>query len=111
MPRVAVLGAGAWGTAIAGVLASRLEVSLWARDFAQAQAMAQTRRNERYLPGVEIPNAVLVTARLEEALARRELVLAATPVAALREVLQALPPSTPLVWLCKGFEESSGALP
>ena len=48
--RVAVLGAGAWGTAIASVLAARHEVTLWARDPAQADAMARTRRNQRYLP-------------------------------------------------------------
>ncbi len=111
MTRVAVLGAGAWGTAIACVLASRLEVSLWARDASQAQAMAQSRRNPRYLPGVEIPNPVLVTSRLEEALSRRELLLAATPVAGLREVLQKAKGAGAVVWLCKGFEESSGCLP
>ena len=60
--RVAVLGAGAWGTAIASVLAARLDVTLWARDRAQAEAMARTRRNERYLPNVEIPAAVKVSA-------------------------------------------------
>ena len=58
MKRVAVLGAGAWGTSIAAVLAGRLEVTLWARDPAQAEALARTRRNERYLRGIEIPAAV-----------------------------------------------------
>ena len=53
-----MLGAGAWGTAIASVLAPRLDVTLWARDPAQAESMARLRRNERYLPGVEIPAAV-----------------------------------------------------
>ena len=47
MARVAVLGAGAWGTALASVLSARLEVALWARDRAQAQAIAASRRNER----------------------------------------------------------------
>jgi glycerol-3-phosphate dehydrogenase (NAD(P)+) len=55
--RVAVLGAGAWGTSIASVLAGRLDVTLWARDPAQAEVLARTRRNERYLRGVEIPAA------------------------------------------------------
>jgi len=107
--RVAVLGAGAWGTSIASVLAPRLEVTLWARDPAQAAAIARTRRNERYLRGVEIPARVKVTANLEEA--RGDLVLAATPVAGLREVLEKIGASRPVVWLCKGFEEGSGLLP
>jgi glycerol-3-phosphate dehydrogenase (NAD(P)+) len=108
---VAVLGAGAWGTAIAAVLAPRLEVALWARDAAQAQAMTRARRNERYLPGIELPAALAVTSDLGEALQGVELILLATPVAAMRELLAAVPRTTPLVWLCKGFEEGSGMLP
>ena len=51
--RVAVLGAGAWGTAIAAVLAARLEVALWARDAGAGRERSRnTRRNERYLPGI-----------------------------------------------------------
>ena len=80
MKRVAVLGAGAWGTAIASVLAARLDVTLWARDPAQAEAIARTRRNERYLPGIEIPAAVKVTSDLADP-QRASSFLAATPVA------------------------------
>ena len=107
--RVAVLGAGAWGTAIACVLAARLEVALWARDAQQARTLAQTRRNERYLSGIEIPAAVSVTDDLGKATSGISLALVATPVAGLREILRQLKP--PLVWLCKGFEQGSGALP
>src|SRR5687768_10236988 len=103
--RVAVLGAGAWGTAMACALASRLEVVLWARDPQQAAVLAQTRRNERYLRGVEIPAAVGVSADLAVALAGARLVLAATPVAGLRDLLKKLGRGAPLVWLCKGFEQ------
>ena len=109
MTRVAVLGAGAWGTAIATVLSSRLEVALWARDAAQAAAIAGTRRNERYLPGIALPRQVEVEADLAVALDGAELALAATPVAGLREVLPKV--RLPLVWLCKGFEEGSGLMP
>ncbi|HEX6530117.1 MAG TPA: NAD(P)H-dependent glycerol-3-phosphate dehydrogenase [Burkholderiales bacterium] len=105
MKRVAVLGAGAWGTSIAAVLAPRLEVTLWARDAAQAQAMARTRRNERYLPGVAIPETVEITAEFPSA----ELFLVATPVSGLREVTKKI--DAPLVWLCKGFERDTGLLP
>ncbi len=111
MARVAVLGAGAWGSALAAVLSARLEVALWARDRAQAEAIAATRRNERYLPGVEIPPAVEVTADLGRATAAAQLLLAATPVAGLRELAQKIGARTPVVWLCKGFEEGSGLLP
>jgi glycerol-3-phosphate dehydrogenase (NAD(P)+) len=104
--RVAVLGAGAWGTAIAAVLAARHEVTLWARDPAQADSIARTRRNQRYLPKVEIPRSVKVGTDFPTS---ADLFLAATPVAGLRDVLQRKP--APLVWLCKGFEGNTGLLP
>lgn len=109
--KVAVLGAGAWGTAISCVLAKRMEVCLWARDAAQAQAIRDTRRNERYLPGVALPASLSVAADLAAAASGAELLLAATPVAGLREVLGKLGRPGALVWLCKGFEPGSGALP
>jgi glycerol-3-phosphate dehydrogenase (NAD(P)+) len=108
---LAVLGAGAWGTAISCVLARRFAVRLWARDPAQARAIAQSRRNERYLPGAELPASVAVTDDLAAATADAELLLAATPVAGLRELLARLKGESGVVWLCKGFEEGSGALP
>ena len=111
MAKVAVLGAGAWGTAMAAVLSGRLEVSLWARDRAQAEAIGRTRRNERYLPGIELPRAVAVGADLTAAISGAQLAIAATPVAGLRDLLLKLGADTPLVWLCKGFEEGSGLLP
>jgi glycerol-3-phosphate dehydrogenase (NAD(P)+) len=104
-----VLGAGAWGTAIAAVLSARLEVALWARDPAQAAALTKTRCNERYLPGVALPGKVEIQSDLVLALQGAALALAATPVAGLREVLPKV--KLPLVWLCKGFEEGTGLLP
>ena len=109
--RIAVLGAGAWGTSIAAVLAARLDVTLWARDAAQARSIEQTRRNERYLPGIPVPASVVVSSDLSKTVAGARLVLAATPVAGLRELLEKIRSVTSLVWLCKGFEEGSGALP
>jgi glycerol-3-phosphate dehydrogenase (NAD(P)+) len=107
--RVAVLGAGAWGTAIAAVLGARLQVALWARDPAQAEAISRSRYNERYLPGIALPATVAVRSDPGLALKGVDLVLVATPVAGLREVLSMV--KLPLVWLCKGFEEGSGLLP
>jgi glycerol-3-phosphate dehydrogenase (NAD(P)+) len=109
--RLAVLGAGAWGTAISCVLAARLEVTLWARDAAQAATIGVSRRNERYLPGFELPSTVKVTADLAEATKGARLALAATPVAGLRDLLSQLTGALPVVWLCKGFEEGTGQLP
>ena len=110
MKRVAVLGAGAWGTSIASVLAGRHDVTLWARDAAQAERLARTRRNERYLPGIEIPPALKVTCRLADT-ALADLILAATPVSGLRDVSMKIPQQSALVWLCKGFEQGTGLLP
>jgi len=107
---LAVLGAGAWGTAIASALCARQRVTLWARDPAQAAAIDAQRRNARYLPEVELPRNLLVTQDAGAALAGADLVLVATPVAGMREVLARIP-AIPFVWLCKGFEQESGALP
>jgi glycerol-3-phosphate dehydrogenase (NAD(P)+) len=109
--KVAVLGAGAWGTAMSCVLASRLEVTLWARDPKQAQAIGAARRNERYLPGFELPSTVTVAADLAAAIRGASLLLAATPVAGLRALLAQIRGAQPLVWLCKGFEQGTGELP
>ncbi len=114
--KIAVLGAGAWGTALAAAAArnSSHQVLLWARDAAQAAAMASSRCNQRYLPGVELPTALVVGADLGAALRHAapgdSLLVVATPMAALRSTLQQLPPQMPALWLCKGFEAESGAL-
>jgi glycerol-3-phosphate dehydrogenase (NAD(P)+) len=117
MAALAVLGAGAWGTAIAialarsnGALSARHRIALWARDPAQAAAIGATRRNDRYLPGIELPAGLLVTHEARTALEGADLVLVATPVAGLREAL-AWTGGLPFLWLCKGFEQDSGALP
>ena len=109
---VAVLGAGAWGTAVACHLAARAahpsHVTLWARDAAQAGAIASARENARYLPGVQLPEPLVVTADLATA-ARAGLLVAAVPVEALPELARRLVAAgvrAPLVWLAKGFVAS-----
>lgn len=115
MNGVAVLGAGAWGTALAAALArSGQQASLWARDPEQAEAILRLRRNDRYLPEIELPVQLVVTSSLPEAIEGAGLLLAATPVAGLRQLLGMLRAenvSTPLIWLCKGFEQGTGRLP
>jgi len=110
--KIAVLGAGAWGTALASSAARRHEVLLWARDGAQAQAMRASGSNARYLPGVALARELAVTADAAAALAhgRDGLYVVATPMGALRECLRVLPAHGPVLWLCKGFEDGSGRL-
>lgn len=110
--QLTVLGAGAWGTAMAVAAAARQPTCLWVRDAEQAAALVAARRNARYLPQVELPASLRVMAGLDEALAhaRGGLVLLATPMTALRSMLQRLPPGQAAMWLCKGLERDSGAL-
>ena len=111
--KIAVLGAGAWGTALAIAAAPRHDTLLWARDPVQAAAMAQARSNTRYLPEIAFPAQLRLTASRDEALAhaRNGLSVIATPMSVLGEQLARLPDERPALWLCKGFEaEGSGVL-
>ena len=109
---VVVLGAGAWGTALAAAAARRQAVLLWARDGRQAAAMQADRVNARYLPGVALPPTLLATADLSQALAAcgEGLVIIGTPMSGLRPTLALLPTGARVLWLCKGFEAGTGAL-
>jgi glycerol-3-phosphate dehydrogenase (NAD(P)+) len=112
--KIAVLGAGAWGTAIAITLASRNEVTLWARDAALLAAMRAERTNRRYLPGFDLPSTVALHTDIAAALGGAELLLAAVTTNALREVLRRVRETdcgAALAWLCKGFESERAALP
>jgi glycerol-3-phosphate dehydrogenase (NAD(P)+) len=109
---ITVLGAGAWGTAIAVSLSTRHEVVLWGRDPEQCRAIAAARRNQRYLPEIALPPPLTIEAEFAAATAAAELVLVATPTAALRDMLVRLAPlRRPVVWLCKGFEPQRAELP
>jgi glycerol-3-phosphate dehydrogenase (NAD(P)+) len=111
---IAVLGAGAWGTALAISLSARHRVTLWARDEAQVAEMSATRRNQRYLPEIILPAELQLTHDPDAALASAELVLLTVPVSALRATLQKiaqLPRMVPVVWACKGFEAETAQLP
>ena len=104
--KIAVLGAGAWGTALAIAAARRHDTVLWARDAVQLADMAATRRNARYLPEVELPAGLRLMADRGQALAHAQggLTVIATPMAGLREQLATLGDQRPVLWLCKGFE-------
>ena len=109
-PHTVVLGAGAWGTALA-IGAARhgaTRVTLWARDPQQAGAIAERRENTRYLPGLPLPDALSVAqGDVAPLLADAQLVVVATPMAALREWLTRFDGlAAPVAWLCKGFERA-----
>ena len=110
--KIAVYGAGAWGTALAMAAAARHDTLLWARDVAQARALQEQACNTRYLPGVALPAALRITADHARALAHGQdgLNVIATPMAALREQLGRLGDGRSALWLCKGFEAGTGAL-
>ncbi|MCX8085324.1 MAG: NAD(P)-dependent glycerol-3-phosphate dehydrogenase [Rhodocyclaceae bacterium] len=112
--RLAILGAGAWGTALAISFASRHRVSLWTWQPAHAEAMRAVRENRAFLPGHALPDELAITADFAAALAGAELALIATPVAGLRETvrrLKAAAPALPFLWVSKGLEAGSGMLP
>ncbi len=110
---IVVLGAGAWGTALA-ISAARpadagQRVTLWARDAQQAADLQQHHENRRYLSGVTVPAAVqIATGPLHSGstvLHGADLVIVATPMAGLRDMLTLLAEQrVPVAWLCKGFE-------
>ncbi|QQB36781.1 NAD(P)-dependent glycerol-3-phosphate dehydrogenase [Achromobacter deleyi] len=123
--RVAVLGAGSWGTALAAAASRRHPTVLWARDPAQAADMAARHENARYLPGIALPQALTITPDLDATLRSLQqdsaagLIILGVPVAGLAatcaELARRLPAlglqDTPIVWTCKGFEADTARLP
>lgn len=111
---ITVIGAGAWGTALAISLSANHRVTLWARDAAQVEAMRVTRCNQRYLPDTPLPSNLSLSANLSGALAVADLAIIAVPTAALRSTLEQvarLPNRFGVVWVCKGFEAETSKLP
>jgi len=117
---LAITGAGAWGTALAVRAAtqshSSIRVSLWVRDAAQLDAMRRDGFNQRYLPGVALPQSLALRHWPDgdaptsdpalPSLRSASLIVIASPMAALRAMLQSLRDyPVPVVWLCKGFEQ------
>ncbi len=117
--KILVLGAGAWGTALAMSASqnpqSPHEVILWARDAAQAAAMQSARVNARYLPGLPLPPSLRVIDGPADGLVAlaqgQDLVVIGTPMAGLRGVLRQVQAcEQPVAWLCKGFEPGAQGL-
>ena len=110
---IVVLGAGAWGTALAinaaGQSTGQHRATLWARDEQQVASMRAERENRRYLPGVALPSGLELAGGAMDLhqpwLVDADLVVVGTPMAGLRGMLERLAGCTaPVAWLCKGFE-------
>jgi len=112
---ITVLGAGSWGTALAIQLArSNKSVVLWGHDPVLMAKLAEQRVNERYLPGVPLPDAIVISADLESCVRDSQDVLVVVPSHAFRSVLTAVQPylaeGARLLWATKGLESGSGKL-
>lgn len=113
---ITILGAGAWGTALAMSLADRHAVVLWGRDAAAMQEAERQRENTPYLPGFRLPDSLVVSADFAAAIAHvgsDGLLLVATSLAGLRPLAEQLKAHAipNIVWLCKGFEADTHLLP
>lgn len=114
--KIAVLGAGAWGTALAIAFArnNAHALTLWARDAGLCAAMRAARENERYLPGRAFPETLALSSDFAAAVEGADLALLAAPLAGFRATLRMLrlaAPTLPFLWVCKGLEADSGLLP
>jgi len=116
--QITILGAGAWGTALAIALADRHKVVLWGREEQAMRDAVAKRENAAYLPGFALPAELDVTADFDAAVTHvsgggERLLIVASSVAGLRPLAQRLQSCRipNLVWLCKGFEEQTRLLP
>ena len=116
---ITLIGAGAWGTAMALAAARHTgghAVTLHARDAAHAAALLTQRQNARYLPGIDLPGSLQISSAPLASLLMSSrdcnLWVIATPMAGLRDALTAMSEvSAPVAWLCKGLESGTGWMP
>ena len=116
--KIVVLGAGAWGTALASALASQHRVTIWGRDEVLMSSMAQTHYNSAYLPNARLHSNLRFSEHFDKVIAEHnsenDLIIIATPLSALRSTchkIAATGTAASLVWLCKGVERGTLALP
>lgn len=114
-PKIAVLGAGSWGTALALQLdRSGSRSFLWDRDTENLEQIRTTRFNHRYLPGIDIPESIVVESDILAAVKASDHVLVVTPSHAFASIMktirEVLVPGQGVAWACKGFEPGSGRL-
>jgi len=107
--KIAVLGAGSWGTALAVLLANNgHKVFLWARDAEQCEKISQARENHKYLPGISLPHRLTILNNLSEVLLGHDLIVLAVPSHSVRvlakEISSHINPNSIIVNTAKGFE-------
>ena len=111
MTRVAVVGAGSWGTAVAAIAAGNVATTLWARRPELAAQIRDDHENPTYLPGIRLPSRLHATASLEEACTGADVLVLGVPSHGLRAVLGDASPfigsSVPIVSLAKGIEQGT----
>jgi glycerol-3-phosphate dehydrogenase (NAD(P)+) len=108
---VVIIGGGAWGTAMAINLSRKSNIVLVVRSAAEAEKIQRSRENVRYLPGMQMPAGIRVTADLNEALLQAQIVIVATPVSGFESVVTAVAEirrDLPVIWGCKGICPHSG---
>ncbi len=110
--RIAVLGAGSWGTALAISLSGKgHEVKLWARDPKQVESMRLLRVNQKYLPGVKFPDGLTMEDSIRQAIAETEVILSSVPAQQFRSILEQIRPflndNMVLVNVAKGIEQKT----
>ena len=109
--RIAVLGAGSWGTTVATLVAPRHDTVLWARNADVAKSINVDHANAAYLPGFELPKELAATASLEDAVCEADLLIIGVPTSGFRSVLEAasscIRPWIPVVSLSKGLERGT----
>jgi glycerol-3-phosphate dehydrogenase (NAD(P)+) len=111
--QLAVIAAGAWGTALAIAFSARHQVTLWTREEDVTQDMLAARENRRFLPGFPLPEPLRVGTDLRASVADAELLIIATPLVGFRptlRLLRATAQATPLLWVCKGLEAETAKL-
>jgi glycerol-3-phosphate dehydrogenase (NAD(P)+) len=114
MAKIAVLGAGAWGTALAMNISQRHNVSLWARNAGHVSGMRKARANPLYLGDFKFNEQLQVEDNLQTAINDADLILSVVPTAGFRSILKdikALGCTLPIIWANKGLEPQSAKLP
>ena len=112
--KLTIIGAGAWGTALAMTFAARHDVTLWTREEDVTRDLRDARENRRFFPGHRLPDSLCIAEDFPQAVANAELLILATPLVGFRPTLQRLRESgllRPMLWVCKGLEAKTALLP
>jgi glycerol-3-phosphate dehydrogenase (NAD(P)+) len=109
--RYTVIGAGSWGTAVAAMIAPKVETTIWARREDVAEDITLHDRNSEYLPGLDLPPELSATTDLEDAVEGADVLVVGVPSHGFRSILESaaprIPPNVPILSLSKGIEQGT----